>query len=519
MLLAVSAALLATQAHAQPAAAPNNPAPTIRREFRGAWVASVANIDWPSRPGLGSWQQQSELIAILDRAVELNLNAILLQVRPAADALYDSPFEPWSEYLTGAQGKPPAPFYDPLSFAVEQAHRRGLELHAWFNPYRARHASSRTPASPSHISMTRPDLVRQYGRYLWMDPGEPEIIATTLRVMLDVVQRYDVDGIHIDDYFYPYPEIGADSTEVPFPDSASYSRYRARGGVRALNDWRRHNVDTLVQQLYARTKATKPWVKVGISPFGIWRPGNPPQIKGFDAYDKLYADARLWLREGWIDYFTPQLYWPIAQVPQSYPVLLDWWLGENTKGRQIWPGHNASRAAGGGAWGPDELNAQVRATRATAATGDIHFSMRALMPARTVQRDSVLVGVATPPPNQAAAAALADRLRNELYAEQALTPPMPWLSKRAPKRPRARVELDRSSREYVVHVTVPRGSTAMWWTVRALTPSGWRSWVLPVEQRRHSIGNVPAAPSSVLVTVVDRTGIESAACEATSKRC
>ena len=483
------------------------------------WIASVANIDWPSKPGLTAWQQQSELLAMLDRAVELNLNAILLQVRPSADALYESPFEPWSEYLTGVEGKAPEPFYDPLKFAVEHAHRRGLELHAWFNPYRARHPSARGAHARTHISVAHPELVRRYGRYEWMDPGEPAVIEQTLRVILDVAQRYDVDGVHIDDYFYPYPELGQDSVEVPFPDSSSYAHYRTSGGVLARNDWRRHNVDTLVQQLYARTKMLKPWVKVGISPFGIWRPGTPPQIKGFDAYDKLYGDARRWLREGWVDYFTPQLYWPIAQTAQSYPVLLAWWLGENARGRQIWPGHNASRAAGG-AWAPDELNAQIRATRATTATGDIHFSMRALMPVATVRRDSTLVGVATPPPREVAAAALAERLRADVYTEPALTPPMAWLSKRAPARPRATVQMDAASGAYVVHITSRPNTQTMWWTVRARVGHEWRSWILPVEQRRQTVTiATDGAPTRVLVTAIDRVGLESEQCEATIKRC
>ena len=512
--LAGAIAILAAAAYARAlgAQSADTVAPSITREFRGVWVASVANIDWPSKPGLSSFEQQSELLAILDRAKALNLNAVLLQVRPAADALYPSPYEPWSAYLTGLEGRAPEPFYDPLKFAIDAAHARGLELHAWFNPYRARHASATSPSARTHISVTHPELVRRYGKYLWMDPGEPKVIQQTVRVMLDVVKRYDVDGIHIDDYFYPYPEIGKDSVEVPFPDATSYAAYRKRGGTLELHDWRRHNVDTLVQQLYQRTKALKPWVKVGISPFGIWRPGNPAQIKGFDSYDRLYGDSQKWLREGWIDYFTPQLYWPIAQTAQSYPVLLDWWLGENVKGRHIWPGHNASRAAQGGTWSPDELNAQIRATRATKATGDILFSMRALMPVTTVRRDSVLVGVATQPPVPAAAAALAARLRSELYQEPALVPATPWLSARAPRSPKAALRHDASSLDQVVMLQLAPGEKVAWWTVRALGPHGWRSWVLPGSQRQLIVG--PANGERVmrvLVTAVDRFGSESVA--------
>jgi uncharacterized lipoprotein YddW (UPF0748 family) len=501
---------------------PSEP-PTFPREFRGAWVASVANIDWPSKPGLSAFAQQAELIAILDRARALNLNAVLLQIRPAADALYASPFEPWSAYLTGVEGRAPEPYYDPLTFAVREAHARGLELHAWFNPYRAKHPSATSASARTHISVTNPELVRSYGKYLWMDPGEPKVLKRTLDVMLDVVKRYDVDGIHIDDYFYPYPELGVDSVEVPFPDTASYARYQRRGGRLGLSDWRRHNVDTLVQQLYVRTKALKPWVKVGISPFGIWRPGFPAQIKGFDSHEKLYGDSRRWLREGWIDYFTPQLYWPVAQTAQAYPVLLDWWLSENVKARHIWPGHNASRAASGGAaWGPDELNAQIRATRATAtraasgsaalagssATGDVLFSMRALMPVSGIVRDTVNVGVATQPPRQTAAAAMADRLFVEMYSAPALVPTSPWLSTRVPRAPQAVVVRDRSSAEWVLRVeSAPQ---ARWITVRAQSVDGWRSWILPVTQRTLVLAPRSAErPARVVVSSVDRYGTES----------
>ncbi|MFI5257082.1 MAG: glycoside hydrolase family 10 protein [Gemmatimonadales bacterium] len=488
-----------------------NDPPPIRREFRGAWVASVANIDWPSRPGLSSWQQQAELRAILDRAVQLNLNAVLLQVRPAADALYDSPYEPWSSYLTGVEGRPPEPYFDALKFAVAEAHARGLELHAWFNPYRARHPSAKGEHARTHVSVAHPELVRHYGQYEWMDPGEPAVISRTLRAMLDVVKRYDVDGIHIDDYFYPYPELGPDSTVVPFPDSSSYARYTRAGGRLDRDDWRRHNVDTLIQQIYLRTKAIKPWVKVGISPFGIWRPGNPPSIKGFDSYEKLYGDSRRWLREGWVDYFTPQLYWPIAQTSQSYTTLLDWWIGENVKGRHIWPGHNASRAAAGGAWSPDELNAQIRATRATAATGDVFFSMRTLMPPGTVHRDSSLVGVATQPPREIAAAALTDHLFTELYSSPALIPPSPWLSSRRPARPVASVSVDSVTGDRTLHLSPAPASRVAWWTVRVRTGDDWRSWILPGAQDRLVVaGAAETRPLRVVVTAVDRFGTESA---------
>src|SRR5687768_10215353 len=313
-----------------PAAAP----PPAQREFRAVWVASVSNIDWPSRPGLSTAEQQAELRAILDLSAALNLNAVILQVRPATDALYASALEPWSPYLTGTMGKAPEPFYDPLAFAVAEAHKRGLELHAWFNPFRAKHAAYRDTLAASHISRTHPHLVRSYGRSLWMDPGDPDVHRQSLAVILDVVNRYDIDGVHIDDYFYPYQERDSVTNALlPFPDDSTYARY---GGGMARDDWRRQNVDRFVADLYSAIRAAKPTVKFGVSPFGIWRPGYPANVTGFDAYANIYADARKWLNNGWLDYFPPQLYWRSDSPGQDYVSLLAWWVGENTKGRHIW---------------------------------------------------------------------------------------------------------------------------------------------------------------------------------------
>ncbi|MGH7670612.1 MAG: glycoside hydrolase family 10 protein, partial [Gemmatimonadaceae bacterium] len=307
-------------------------APPVMREFRGVWVATVDNIDWPSEPGLSTTEQKAELTAILDRAAALHLNAVIFQVRPSADALYESKLEPWSAFLTGRMGRPPAPLWDPLAFAVREAHARGLELHAWFNPFRARYPGDDGPAASSHVSRRLPGLVHQYGRYEWMDPGSAETRAMAIRVILDVVKRYDVDGVHIDDTFYPYP-VSRGGRDVPFPDDATYRAYRKRGGTLSHDDWRRHSVDLFVEQLYHAVKQVKPWVKVGISPFGIWRPGNPPSVKGLDAYASIFADSRLWLANGWVDYLAPQLYWPIEPKQQSFPALLKWWAAQNTAGR------------------------------------------------------------------------------------------------------------------------------------------------------------------------------------------
>lgn len=490
LALPVLAALLAACAPTPPAAGPSpaDAPPPVRREFRGVWVASVANIDWPSRPGLSTAEQQAELIALLDRSRQLNLNAVILQVRPAGDALYASQIEPWSEYLTGEQGRAPEPLYDPLAFAVEEAHRRGLELHAWFNPYRARHPSAKTPLAPTHIARTHPELVKEYGSFLWMDPGEEAVREFSTRVVLDVVRRYDVDGVHIDDYFYPYRERDAQGREIPFPDSASWERYVRSGGRLSRDDWRRSNVDRFVEGVYRAVKREKPWVKFGISPFGSWRPGNPPQITGFDAYQQIYADSRKWLVNGWLDYFTPQLYWPIAQTGQSYPVLLGWWVGQNVHGRHLWPGNFTSRVIPTeGGWRANEIIGQVYVTRGQeGATGNVHFSMKVFMQ----DPDS-----------------LNERLLSGAYREPALVPATPWLGRARPARPG--VTLRRDSAGGTALSLEPAGRVpAMWWVVQSRYGAGWRTEILPGGERSHVLAadSTGAGPASVSVYGVDRLG-------------
>jgi uncharacterized lipoprotein YddW (UPF0748 family) len=341
------------------------------KEFRAAWVATVYNLDWPSKAGLPAGQQQAELRAILNRAAELKLNAILLQVRSAADALYATKREPWSAVLAGKQGE--APGYDPLEFAIREAHLRGIELHAWFNPFRAATDASGSFAR-NHVSRTHPEWVKKYGSQLWIDPGEPEAREEVLGAMLEVVRRYPVDGVHIDDYFYPYPVKNGGA----FPDEISWQKYGASGSL-SRGDWRRDNINRFVEALYRGVKAEKPAVKVGISPFGIWRPGVPATIEAqLDSFEQLYADSRLWLERGWCDYLAPQLYWSIQPGKQSFPVLLDWWRAQSRAGRPVWPGIATERI---GAQRPArEIADQIELTRrGTDAPGHIHWSMKALM--------------------------------------------------------------------------------------------------------------------------------------------
>lgn len=474
--------------------------PPIRREFRAAWVATVANIDWPSKPGLSTAEQKAEMIALLDDAVRLNLNAIILQVRPSCDALYDSKLEPWSEFLTGKMGQAPQPYYDPLEFAIEQAHSRGIELHVWFNPYRTRSTGNNKPAAENHISRTHPEIVKQYGDYHWMDPGEPLAFEHTMAVVRDVVERYDIDGIHMDDYFYPYPvtveEKEGEKTVnelVPFPDDPSWEKAQAAGNTLKRNDWRRENINRLVRQMHEDVRKLKPWVKFGISPFGIGRPGKPPQIEGFDQYESLYADTQKWFQEGWVDYLTPQLYWKIGPPEQSYAALLHWWHGQNKAKRHLWPGNFTSRLMRGNdrdrklIWSSDELIAQIWVTRAQkGASGNVHFSMKAL------SRN---------------AAGIADALLEGPYREPALIPESPWLAESSGEAPpKAQVKVEKSADKWGLVLGTQSGEKPWLWTIRTRTGKDWQSAVVPGLQQRHEIAAASAAPDEVVVSAVSRIG-------------
>jgi uncharacterized lipoprotein YddW (UPF0748 family) len=454
------------------------------------WVATVGNMDWPSRSGLSTEQQQDELRAILDRAVELKLNAIVLQVRPSADAFYASSIEPWSEYLTGRMGAAPEPYYDPLTFAVREAHNRGLELHAWFNPYRARFSSHRSDASERHISRTNPELVHAYGSYVWMDPGEADVRKRTIEVIRDVVKRYDIDGVAIDDYFYPYREKDRRGRDIDFPDSDSWDRYVAEGGSLGRSDWRRENVNVLVQELYGAIKSEKRWVKFGVSPFGIWRPGYPEQVDGLDSYVEIFADSQKWLANGWVDYFAPQLYWPVAAEKQSYPVLLKWWVEQNKFGRHIWPANHTGRVGNGSkGWTQDEILEQVRATRdQLGATGNIHFSATVLMKN---------------------AGGVADALRDQLYAYPALVPASPWLGDRRPGPPA--VLLQRRGRATTLVVSPSGRESVALWVVRTYDGRVWTTTILPGATRAIAVADDPhRLPNAIAVSGVSRTGVEGA---------
>ncbi len=475
-VLALICAGCSTQPAIQhPAGLPGPPA--IDREFRAVWVATVVNIDWPSRPGLASGEQQQEARRILDSAASIGLNAVVLQVRPHCDALYASPLEPWSSYLTGEEGKPPAPFYDPLSFWIEEAHGRGMELHAWFNPYRA-HLPRGGAITESCIVRRRPDFVRFLpDSSWWLDPGDPRVQDHSFAVVMDVVRRYDIDGIHFDDYFYPYGD-------GSFPDDTTWHAYTRAGGTMSRNDWRRSNVNTFIKRLYDAIKEEKKYVKFGLSPFGIWRPGFPRSIGGFDQYDRLYADARLWLNEGWVDYWSPQLYWPINQIPQSFPVLLGWWAKENVRQRHLWPGLFTSRL--NSEKGLDELVNEIMVERGVLpeSPGHIHFSMR------TFLQDSSLLPAG---------------LKGLPYRTPALVPASPWLGALAPGPPRLKARVDST----MLHLswTHEKPADVFRWVAYLQYGDTWKHMIfnrgdrecsLPLEQLRR-----------IELSAVDRLGNES----------
>ena len=477
-----------------PVIPPSGPAalviPAITREFRGLWIATVANIDWPSRTGLSTVAQQAELIAILDRAKSAGLNAIVLQVRAAGDALFPSTLEPWSRSLSGTQGVDPG--WDPLAYAVAQAHERGLELHAWFNPFRAGNASDTSRLAPLHFAKRRPDLARLFCGQLWFDPAESAVQEQALNVVRDVVRRYAVDAVHLDDYFYPYPDSRCPNLE--FPDSAAFASYRTAGGSLARADWRRDNVNRFVERLYAETHAIAPTVRVGLSPFGIWRPGNPAGIVGLDAYASIYADSRLWLQRGWADYFAPQLYWSIASTGQSFPALLDWWSQQNTMRRHLWPGLAAYRVADGtsSAFAASEIIAQVALARQRASlsggpSGTVLYNTTTVMR----NRDGLTTSLA-----------------DGLFATRALVPATSWLDGIAPTMPTLTVSQASSAASLRVSIAGDGGEPLSWWLVRWRNGAAWSQQLIPADTRvldvPPAVGTV--ATDAIVVNAIDRVG-------------
>tara|TARA_R110000782_G_scaffold57258_18_gene119757 strand:+ start:55096 stop:56649 length:1554 start_codon:yes stop_codon:yes gene_type:complete len=493
----ISASSLVSCAAARPGRDASRPTPFSMprptREFRGAWAATVDNIDWPSKPGLPASVQKTEIDRILDTARDLELNAIFLQVRPTADAVYRSSIEPWSAFLTGRQATPPSPEYDPLQYWIDGAHARGIDLHAWVNPFRARHPKSIGPDDASHVTRMFPKLVRSYNEYLWLDPGAAQAREITARVIDDLLTRYDIDGVHMDDYFYPYPKPGA-----PFPDAAIYETYRRNGGTLSQEDWRRENINRCIRDFGALVRRRRPGAIFTVSPFGIWRPEHPPGVKGFDAYAGLYADSRRWLQEGWVDALLPQLYWPIASPGQPFEPLMEWWLSQNTAARHLWPGIYLTRiqpeADGPGAgWKTEEIVDQIRLVqRSTKATGFALFSM---------------VGMAD---NRRG---ITDQLRSGPLAGPALVPESPWLGAPSPAAPSVAIARDGIDLRVELAAS-PVGPGTRRYVVQLEPGDTWRGWVLPAASPdaagpiRTTLTPLTAPPagSSVFVTPIGQNG-------------
>ncbi len=467
-----------------------------KREFRAAWVATVTNLDWPSSNRLSVDQQKAELISILDKLKAININVVIFQIRTECDALYDSPYEPWSYWLTGSQGTPPSPLYDPLQFAIQEAHKRGMELHAWFNPYRAvKTVSNGKPSytlSPNHAAVKHPDWLLKYSGEWLLDPGNPSVRQYVTDVMMDVVNRYDVDGVHWDDYFYSY---NGTTTQ----DSASWRLYR--NGFTDIGNWRRNNVNLLVQEVHDSIQAVKPWVKFGISPFGIWKSGVPTGIVGMDAYSQIYGDAVAWMQNKWLDYLTPQLYWKFGGG-QDYGKLLPWWASQ-INGRHLYPGEAAYQI---NTWTSySEMPNHIRLARTTQnCYGNVYFR--------------ALVGLLD---NEKG---FTDSLKNNFYKYPALIPIMSWKDSVPPNQPQnLRYDRIASTRTAGLMWDVPQtasdGDTAVRYVVYRFNKGTLNisdlnnpSNIIDMEGQRQSIPSTPATANDgyyFVVTSLDRNNNES----------
>ncbi len=385
-----------------------------KREMRGVWIATVENMDWPKKRWESADQQQKQLSSILDDHRKTGINVVFFQVRPAADAFYAKGREPWSKWLTGQQGRAPVPFYDPLAFAINEAHARGMELHAWFNPYRATNDAHFKTLSPKHITRLHPEWFFVFGGQKLFEPGIPAVREYIVKVILNVVDHYDIDGVHMDDYFYPYQV-----KRQRLRDGRIFKKYGK--GFSNITDWRRHNVDLLIRMLGDSIHRHNPRIKYGISPFGIWankyQHPEGSDTHGGDTYYELFADSRKWIREGWIDYIAPQLYRPLNDELVAFNILTDWW-SRNSYGRHLYIGQPAYRIGEhklAAFMQPGELPAQIRyLRREPRVQGSIFFSSSSLT-------DNLL--------------GFTDSLRDNYYRFPALPPTMPWLDSIAPNPP------------------------------------------------------------------------------------
>lgn len=376
-----------------------------KHEFRGAWIATVLNLDWPSSRTASPAFQQAQLTAKLDDLKASGINAVFFQIRTEADALYDSPYEPWSYYLTGVEGRAPNPLWDPLAFAIDEAHKRGMELHAWLNPYRAVRSTASFTRSSDHLVNTRPEWILTFGTLQILNPGIPEVTDHIVKIVRDIVQRYNVDGIHFDDYFYPYSP-----NQITDEDAQTFAEFG--GDFTNIGDWRRNNINRMIEAVHAVVKEEKTHVAFGVSPFGIWRPGHPPGITGTDAYNSIYADALAWLADQSVDYLVPQIYWAFGGG-QDYGALAPWWQ-EASGSRHLYTGNAAYKMLAPWAWPVTELTSQLQLNRNEEIPGIVFF------------RSTMLTGNLK---------GLADELVSDYFSTPAITPTMPWLDTTPPPPP------------------------------------------------------------------------------------
>lgn len=383
-------------------------------EFRGVWIATVSNIDWPSEPGLKPKEQRKEFIDLLDFHQALGLNAVIVQVRAASDAFYESDIEPWSYWLTGKQGKPPRPFYDPLEFMIQECHKRKMEFHAWINPFRAT-TSVNMKTHRKHITNMHPEWIIDYAGQKVIDPGIPEARKYISNVIEEIVRKYDIDAIHFDDYFYPYPENGN-----TFPDEKTFKKNKK--GIKDIHDWRRNNIDKLIQSTHKIIEKHNPRVKFGISPFGIWRNKSRDSLGsatfGLPSYDAIYADSRKWLQNGWIDYIVPQIYWSQKNKAANYDTLTEWW-SKNNFHKHLYIGHAPYKIDNDEkdeSWNNySEIPNQIRKNRSLKNIyGSVFFSSRVL---------------------KANTGNIVDSIQQQFYKYPAFTPPMKWIDSIPPEQP------------------------------------------------------------------------------------
>ncbi len=372
------------------------------REFRGVWISTILNIDWPSSNTLTSEQQQKEFISLLEFHKSNGINAVIVQIRPAAESIYHSKYEPWSQWLTGKKGKAPNPYYDPLKFMIDETHKRCMEFHAWLNPYRAVY-NVNTDKSKLQIQKENPDWFVKCGTKLLFDPGIPETREYIGKIVEDVVERYDIDGIHFDDYFYP------NINTISFDDSYSFRNYNRGYNKYEKEQWRRENVNLLIKHVSEKIKGIKPWVKFGISPFGIWRNKSNDyrgsDTRGSSCYDHMFADVLYWLQNDWIDYLAPQVYWSIGHKYADYEALTKWW-SRHSYGKHIYIGHatyKVNKRSNNRSWrDANEIPKQIELNRKLKTIkGSVFFS------SKSIKKNPL---------------GIADSLKHSLFSTKALIP-------------------------------------------------------------------------------------------------